>query len=64
MLDFIMVILPVLVLSIGLLLYFLGKTKKNNKLKGVGIGFIVCLIVLKSPDFIQGFIKGFAGGMS
>jgi hypothetical protein len=62
MFDLIIYILPPLILVIGLLLYFVRGTKKNNKIKGVGIGFIICLIVLESPNFIQGFIEGFANG--
>lgn len=60
--DFIINIIPFLTLLIGLLFYVLGRTKKNNKLRGVGIGFIACLIVLSLPNFIQGFIEGFANG--
>lgn len=55
-------ILSALIFVTGLLLYFVGRAKKSNKLIGVGIGFIVCLIVVESPDFIQGFIRGFADG--
>lgn len=61
--GFILFILPVLALAIGLLLYFVGKAKKNIKLKSVGVGFIVCLVILESPDLIQGFIRGFANGI-
>lgn len=45
-------IIPALVLAIGLFMYFLGSFKKNNKLKGVGIGFILSLLVLESPNLI------------
>lgn len=62
MFEFIIYITPILTLLIGLLLYFVGGSKKNNKLKGVGIGFIACLIALESPNFIQGFVEGFANG--
>ena len=43
MFEFIIYITPILTLLIGLLLYFVGGSKKNNKLKGIGIGFIACL---------------------
>ena len=62
MLDSIMYIFPALALIIGGLLYCAGKVKKNSKLIGVGIGFIICLIVVESPSFIQGFLQGFADG--
>ncbi|MCY9548508.1 hypothetical protein [Lysinibacillus xylanilyticus] len=62
MLDHFIYIFPALALVIGLLLFFVGRIKKNNKLIGVGIGFIVCLIIVESPDFIHGFIKGFGNG--
>lgn len=62
MFDFILYITPILTLLIGLLLYFVGRTKETNKFKVVGIGFIACLIVLELPNFIQGFIEGFADG--
>ncbi|WP_338472713.1 hypothetical protein R4Z10_08275 [Niallia sp. XMNu-256] len=55
-------IIPLLTLLIGLELYFVGGSRKENKLKGVGIGFIACLIPLESPNFIQGFVEGFANG--
>ena len=60
MLESIVYFLPALALVIGLLVYFVGKAKKNSKLIGVGIGIVVCLIVVESPDFMQGFLKGFA----
>jgi hypothetical protein len=46
--------------EIRILMYFIGRSKKNYKLKGVGIGFIICLIVLESPNIIQGFINGYS----
>lgn len=52
-------IVPVLVLVIGIILYFGGSKKNNNKLTGAGIGIVVCLIVLESPGFIQGFVEGY-----
>lgn len=64
MFDLILYTIPVIVLVIGLLMYFIGSSKKNNILKGVGIGFIICLIVLESPNIIQGFIEGFTEGYS
>ncbi|MFJ7950684.1 hypothetical protein ACIQZG_04040 [Lysinibacillus sp. NPDC096418] len=59
MFDSILYIFPALALGIGLLLFFVGRAKRNNKLIFVGLGFIVCLIMVESPDFIQGFIQGF-----
>ena len=64
MFDLILYMIPAIVLVIGLLMYFIGRSKKNNKLKGVGIGFIICLIVLESPNIVQGFIEGFTDGYS
>ena len=64
MFDLILYTIPAIVLVIGLLMYFIGRSKKNNKLKGVGIGFIICLIVLESPNIVQGFIEGFTDGYS
>ncbi|AIF45055.1 hypothetical protein [Virgibacillus sp. SK37] len=64
MLDFISYILPILILLVGLLILLVGKAKKNIKLIGVGIGFIMCLVVLEAPNFIQGFIQGFAEGVN
>lgn len=64
MFDVILYTIPAIVLVIGLFMYFIGKSKKNNKLKGAGIGFIICLIVLESPNFIQGFMEGFTDGYS
>ena len=64
MFDLILYTIPAIVLVIGILMYFIGSSKKNNKLKGVGIGFIICLIVLESPNIIQGFIEGFIDGYS
>jgi len=62
MLDHFIYIFPALAIVIGLLLFFVGRIKKNNKLIGVGIGFIVCLIIVESPNFIHGFIQGFSNG--
>ncbi|MBD8033324.1 MULTISPECIES: hypothetical protein [Solibacillus] len=62
MLESIFYIFPALALVIGLLLLIVGKTKKNIKLVGAGIGFIICLILVESPDFIHGFIRGFGDG--
>lgn len=59
MLDSIIYILPVVIFVIGLLIFFIGRTKKNNKLIGIGSGMIISLIVLGLPDFIQGFIEGY-----
>ena len=64
MFDFILYTIPGIVLVIGLFMYLIGKSRKNNKLKGVGIGLIICLIVLESPHFIQGFMEGFNDGYS
>lgn len=64
MLHLILYTIPAILLVIGLILYFIGRSKKNNKLKGVGIGLIICLIVLESPNIIQGFIEGFTDGYS
>ena len=64
MFDLILYMIPAIVLVIGLLMYFIGRSKKNNKLKGVGIGFIICLIVLESPNIVQGFIEGFIEGFT
>lgn len=64
MLNSIFYIIPALALAIGLLLYVVGRAKKNSKLICVGIGFIVCLIVVEAPDFIDGFMKGFGDGFN
>ncbi|MGN8842489.1 hypothetical protein ACTNDN_06650 [Niallia sp. HCP3S3_B10] len=62
MFDIILYTIPAILLVMGLIMYFIGRSKKNNKLKGVGIGLIICLIVLESPSIIQGFIEGFTDG--
>lgn len=62
MFDLIMYIIPVIVLVIGIIFHFVGSLKKNNKIKGVGIGIIISLIVLESPDFFHGFIDGATKG--
>lgn len=59
MFDLILYIIPAIVLVIGFLVYFIGSSKKNNKLKNIGIGTILSLIVLESPEFVQGFMEGF-----
>ena len=59
MLDFIVYILPALALGVGLLFFFIGRVKNNNKLVGVGIGFIVCLMMVEGPGFIDGFVDGY-----
>ena len=64
MLDSIFYIFPALTLVIGLLLLYVGRAKKNNTLVGIGIGFIVCLVIVESPNFIHGFIHGFSNGFS
>jgi hypothetical protein len=64
MLDLIRYTFPAILLVIGLIMYFIGRSKKDNKLIGVGIGFIICLIVLESPNIIQGFIEGVTDGYS
>ncbi len=64
MFDLILYTIPAIVLVIGLFMYVTGRSKKNNKLKGVGVGFIICLLVLESPNIIQGFIEGFTDGYS
>ena len=60
MFNLILYTIPAIVLVIGLFVYFMGFSKKNNKLQGIGIGLIISLIVLKSPEFVPGFIEGFA----
>lgn len=57
-------ILPILLLLVRLTVYFVGRPKKNNKILGIGVGIIVCLIVLKLPDFSKGFIEGYANGIN
>jgi Na+/phosphate symporter len=59
MFDLIIYIIPTILLVIGVLLYFVGSSKDNNKLKGIGIGFIISLIALELPNFVQGFIEGY-----
>ena len=62
--DFIVYILPALALGVGLLFFFVGRIKNNNKLVGVGIGFIACLMIVEGPGFIGGFIDGFVDGFN
>jgi len=64
MLNFVLYILPILILFVGLTLYFIGRTKEKTKMWGIGIGIIVCLIVLNLPNFTKGFIEGFANGVN
>ena len=64
MLDFIVYILPALALGVGLLFFFVGRVKNNNKLVGIGIGFIACLMIVELPGFIDGFINGFVEGFN
>lgn len=64
MLNFIFYFMSVLAFSIGLVLFLFGRAKKNDRLKGVGIGFIVCIMLIEAPNFIDGFIKGFTNGFN
>lgn len=54
--------LTLIVLIMGLIVYFIGSTKKNLTIKGMGIGFILALCFLKIPNFIEGFIQGVTKG--
>lgn len=48
----------IIVLMIGLIVYFIGNSKKNLTIKGLAIGFIISLFRFKVPHFIEGFIQG------
>lgn len=49
--------MTLIVLIIGLIIYFIGNSKKNLTLKGMGIGFISALFIFKIPSFIEGVIR-------
>ncbi|WP_226672271.1 hypothetical protein [Rossellomorea aquimaris] len=54
--------MTLIVLTMGLIVYFIGNSKKNPTIKGMGIGFILALCFLKIPNFIEGFIQGVTKG--
>ena len=58
MFNLILYTIPAIVLLIGLLVYFVGCSRKDNKLKGIGIGLITSLIALKSPNLFRDSSKG------
>lgn len=64
MLTLIVYVIPLIILVTGLILYFTGRSKNNALLRGIGIGVIVSLLILKTPDMIQGFIEGFSDGLN
>jgi len=63
MLTLIVYVIPFIVLVTGLTVYFTGRSKNNSLLRGIGIGVIVSLLILETPDIIQGFIDGFSNGL-
>ncbi|MFV2046207.1 hypothetical protein ACEWK1_02410 [Metabacillus sp. YM-086] len=64
MLTLIVYVIPLIILVTGLILYFTGRSKNNALLRGIGIGVIVSLLILETPDMIQGFIEGFSDGLN
>ncbi|MCM3163432.1 hypothetical protein [Metabacillus litoralis] len=64
MLTLIVYVIPLIILVTGLILYFTGRSKNNALLRGIGIGVIVSLLILETPDMIHGFIEGFSDGLN
>lgn len=51
-------ILSFSLLVVGIGMMSLGKKNADQKIRGIGIGIVACVIILVSPDVITGFIKG------
>lgn len=56
-------IIQTIVLLAGISIFFLGKQKKNDKLKGIGIGVLLAFVILGIPSFIEGAKEGFQNGI-
>ncbi|PEY42383.1 hypothetical protein CN354_02755 [Bacillus cereus] len=42
----------------GIVMMILGKKKNDQKIRGIGIGIVTCVLIMGLPGFIEGYIEG------